>query len=119
MLTKISTNLAKPVILNQISLAAISTTKKPKLELTLRTPYRTIFENFTGFSRLYVKSSEGNSSIGNRTIPRVYLLSAGQLSVKNLGQGEGRFTDSESGDFIHSGGWLFVHPDNSVEINVV
>ena len=43
MLAKITTNLAKPVLINNLSLAAISTIKKPKLELTLRTPYRTIF----------------------------------------------------------------------------
>ena len=28
--------------------------KLPKVELTMRTPYRTFFENFNGFTRIYV-----------------------------------------------------------------
>lgn len=36
-----------------------SVIKKPKLELTMRTPYRTIFENFSEFTRVYVNSLEG------------------------------------------------------------
>ena len=33
--------------------------KLAKVELTMRTPYRTLFSNFNGFSRLYVGTSKG------------------------------------------------------------
>ena len=36
-----------------------------------------------------------------------------------MGSGEGKMTDSDSGMFIHTGGWLFVHDNNSVEINLL
>lgn len=45
--------------------------KLPKLELTVRTPYRTIYENFNNFIRIYVHTTKGLMSIGNRSIPRV------------------------------------------------
>lgn len=32
--------------------------KKAKMELTLRTPYRTVVANFDGFSRILTKSNE-------------------------------------------------------------
>lgn len=58
--------------------------KLPKVELTVRTPYRTIFENFNGFNRIYVFTSKGLMAIGNKSIPRVYLLPPGELQVKNI-----------------------------------
>ena len=58
-------------------------------------------------------------AIGNKTIPRVYLLPPGQLEVKNMIAGEGRETESDSGLFIHTGGWLFVHHNNSIEVNLL
>ena len=58
-------------------------------------------------------------AIGNRTIPRVYLLPPGQLKVAHITAGEGKMTPSESGDFIHTGGWLFVHDNNSIEVNLL
>jgi len=93
--------------------------KLPKLELTIRTPYRTIFEGFNNFTRIYVHTTKGLMSIGNRSIPRVYLLPPGELSVKNPIKGEGNFAKNESGLFIHSGGWLFVHENNSIEVDLL
>lgn len=58
--------------------------KLPKVELTVRTPYKTLFENFNGFNRIYVHTSKGLMAIGNRSIPRVYLLPPGELQVKNI-----------------------------------
>jgi hypothetical protein len=58
--------------------------KLPKVELTVRTPYRTIFENFNGFTRIYVGTNKGLMAIGNRSIPRVYLLPPGEISVKGV-----------------------------------
>ena len=51
--------------------------KAPKVELTVRTPYKTYFANFNGFTRVYVQTLKGQIAIGNRSIPRVYLLPPG------------------------------------------
>ena len=93
--------------------------KLPKVELTMRTPYNTIFKNFAGFQRVYANTLKGQIAIGNRSIPRVYLLPPGQLRVAHLVAGDGKFTDSDSGEFMHTGGWLFVHDNNSIEINLL
>jgi hypothetical protein len=62
--------------------------KLPKVELTMRTPYRTFFENFNSFTRVYVATSKGLIAIGNRSIPRVYLLPPGEINVKNVQSGK-------------------------------
>ena len=62
--------------------------KLPKVELTMRTPYRTFFENFNNFTRVYVYTSKGQIAIGNRSIPRVYLLPPGEINVKNVQSGK-------------------------------
>ena len=33
--------------------------------------------------------------------------------------GEGKISDSDSGEFMHTGGFCFVHADNSCEINLL
>ena len=83
--------------------------KLAKMELTIRTPYNTLFSKFAGFSRLTVNTIGGNITIGNKSIPRVYLLPPGEMKVCNIQAGEGNMTDSESGLFMHTGGWLFMH----------
>ena len=62
--------------------------KLPKVELTLRTPYKTFFNNFSNFTRIYVHTQKGLMAIGNRSIPRVYLLPPGEVSVKNMQDGK-------------------------------
>ena len=62
--------------------------KLPKVELTMRTPYRTFFENCNNFTRVYVATSKGLIAIGNRSIPRVYLLPPGEINVKNVQSGK-------------------------------
>ncbi len=94
--------------------------KLNKAELTMRTPYKTFFKDFSGFVRVYCATSKGQMAIGNKSIPRVYLLPPGAFKVAHMqGTGEGKITDSESGDFIHTGGWLFVHDNNSIEVNLL
>ena len=93
--------------------------KLPKIELTMRTPYNTFFNAFNGFTRVYVTTSKGQIAIGNRSIPRVYLLPPGQIKVASMDKGEGKITTSETGEFMHTGGWLFMHDNNSVEINLL
>ena len=61
--------------------------KLPKVELTMRTPYRTFFDNFNNFTRVYVQTNKGLIAIGNRSIPRVYLLPPGEINVKNVQAG--------------------------------
>src|SRR5687767_6705794 len=81
--------------------------KAPKLEMTMRSPYRTFFKNFTGFTRVYVNTIGGQMAIGNRTIPTMYLLPAGEIKVIGASKGEGNLTDPNStGEFVHSGGWV-------------
>jgi hypothetical protein len=58
--------------------------KAPKMELTMRTPYRTFFKDFTGFQRLYVHTIKGLMCISNRTPPVIYLLPAGELKLTNM-----------------------------------
>ena len=94
--------------------------KHPKLQLTMRTPYQTLFSNFKDFTRVYVGTSKGQMSIGNKTYPRVYLLPPGEIKVAHMAnEGEGKFNSSDSGEFMHTGGWCFVHDDNSCEINLL
>ena len=84
--------------------------KVPKVELTIRTPYRTLFNGFSGFTRLYVTTLKGQIAIGNKSIPRVYLLPPGEMKVQNITAGTGNFLDADSnGILMHTGGWLFVH----------
>ena len=93
--------------------------KLAKIELTMRTPYGTMFKDFAGFTRLYCGTSKGQIAIENKTIPRVYLLPPGQIKVAGMTEGEGKMTSSDSGEFIHTGGWLFVHDNNSIEVNLL
>ena len=85
----------------------------------MRTPYRTFFDKFAAFTRVYVTTQRGLIAIGNKSIPRVYLLPPGEINVKGITVGDGNKTKSESGLFIHTGGWLFVHDNNSIEINLL
>ena len=93
--------------------------KLQKAELTIRTPYRTIFNDFSAYSRLYVGTIDGLMAIGNKTNPRVYLLPPGEMTVKGIEKGEGNHAEDDSGEFMHTGGWLFVHENNSIEISLV
>ena len=84
--------------------------KHPKMPLTVRTPYRTLFNEYFNFSQLTVTTIGGNMTIGNKSIPRVYLLPPGEMKVSGMGpKGNGNETNSDSGLFMHTGGWLHVH----------
>ena len=41
------------------------------------------------------------------------------MSTNDSLVGDGNFAKNDSGLFIHTGGWLFVHDNNSIEINVL
>ena len=34
-------------------------------------------------------------------------------------EGPGKHTESQDGAFVHTGGWLFVHDNNSIEVNLL
>merc|ERR1712166_862432 len=93
--------------------------KLPRMELTVRTPYRTLFKDFSGFARLYVRTIKGQMAIGNKSMPRVYLLPPGEMKVHGQNPGEGNFARADSGSFMHTGGWLFVHDNNSIEVSLL
>eukprot|EP01017_Pseudomicrothorax_dubius_P029018 TRINITY_DN3495_c0_g4_i1.p1 TRINITY_DN3495_c0_g4~~TRINITY_DN3495_c0_g4_i1.p1 ORF type:complete len:105 (+),score=20.70 TRINITY_DN3495_c0_g4_i1:54-368(+) len=78
--------------------------KKPKMELTLRTPYGTFFDKFDGFQRLITKSNEAALIVSNRSPPGLYVLPPGFLRVKLTTEVKGT-----SGDYLHLGGWLTIH----------
>ena len=47
------------------------------------------------------------------------MLPPGQIKVAHLTEGPGKMTDSAEGNFVHTGGWLFVHDNNSIEVNLL
>ena len=89
-------------------------TKKMKMELTIRTPYKTIVSEFADFQRVVTKTSEAYLVVQNRMPPAVHVLPPGFLRVKM----EKEMPDF-TGELMHTGGWLVIHPDNSCEINLM
>ena len=47
------------------------------------------------------------------------MLPPGQIKVAHITEAPGKMTDSHEGIFIHTGGWLFVHDNNSIEVNLL
>lgn len=85
------------------------TPKLPKMELTIRTPYKTWFDQFSAFEHFYIKTIRGQQAIVNNGIPGIYLIPAGQIELVGMGEGKGKKTPSTSGVFLHTGGWVHVH----------
>ena len=85
--------------------------KKPRMELTVRTPYKTLFNKYTDFRMIVSKTSDASISVMNRMPPALHMLTPGYLSVKPE-------TDSPSfvGEFVHFGGWMVIQADNTCEI---
>jgi hypothetical protein len=84
--------------------------KALKMELTMRTPYRTFFKNFNGFTRVYITNQKGLRAISNRTYPQLYLLPPGEVKLIGMTRAEGNLSEPTSnGEFVHSGGWCMVH----------
>ena len=110
MLSRSAMNLQRASLMQQQMRFFGVVLKLARVELTIRTPYRTLFENCSGFQRLYANTIKGQMAIGNKSIPRVYLLPPGELKVHGIVPGaEGNSTHSDSGLFMHTGGWLHVH----------
>lgn len=88
--------------------------KKPRMELTIRTPYQTIVENFAGFQNFTAKTNEAVLLVQNKMPPALHLLPPGKISVKVNETLEGF-----SGELMHTGGWMVINADNSCEINLL
>ena len=78
--------------------------KKTRMELTLRTPYKTILKDYDGFSRILTKTNEAALVIQNKSPPACYVLPPGHLKVKFTADNK-----ETSGDYLHLGGWVTVH----------
>ncbi len=88
--------------------------KKPKMELTIRTPYKAFVESFTGFTRVITRTTEATLVVQNRMPPAVHMLPPGSIKLKSEREIKGF-----SGELVHMGGWLVIHPDNSCDINLM
>ncbi len=53
--------------------------KLQKMELTMRTPYATLFKNFSAFEHIYVPVPDGRKCIVNKGLPSVHLIPAGEI----------------------------------------
>ena len=109
-LTK-ATPFARQMMMGSNNFRMFSTGQKlAKCELTLRTPYRSIYENWSGFSRCYVRTTKGMMCLAGKMTPRVYLLPPGEINVVGIVSGQdGDHSRNTSGNFVHTGGWLFYH----------
>lgn len=102
MLTKTQTLVNKTLVNNALFAFAA---KKQRMELTIRTPYRTLFENFDGFSRVITKTNEAALIIQNRTPASLHILPPGLMKIKLTNEVKG-----VPGEFMHLGGWVVIHP---------
>ncbi len=87
---------------------------KSKMQVTLRSPYKTYLQGFEGFSRIVARTSEGTLVIQSKQPPAAYVLLPGSLKVLLT---EDR--KDTTGEFVHSGGFAVIHPNNTVDINLV
>ena len=103
-MNKVRTSLVRSAWFSNPSCSFANVNRKPKMELTLRTPYKTILKDFDGFQRIITKSNEAALVVQNKAPPALYVLPPGHLKI--------RFTQdvkSTSGDYLHLGGWMTVH----------
>lgn len=89
-------------------------TKKMRMELTIRTPYKTIVSDFSDFQRVITKTTEAYLVVQNRMPAAVHVLPPGSLKVR-MDKENPKF----SGDLLHTGGWLIINPDNTCEISLM
>ena len=91
-----------------------SLVKKPKMEINIRTPYKTFVKDFNGFSRLVTRTTESALVVQNRMPAAVHILPPGVIKLRT----ENEMKDF-SGELVHTGGFLVIHPDNSCDVNLM
>ena len=52
-------------------------TKNTKMELTVRTPYKTLFNKFTAFDTVFVEGVKGRIALVNGMPAQIHLIPAG------------------------------------------
>ena len=87
---------------------------KAKMTLTLRSPYKTYMQNYEGFSRIMARTNEGSLIIQSKMPPAAYVILPGTLKVQLTEERK-----DTTGEFVHSGGFAVIHPNNTCEINLV
>ena len=87
---------------------------KQRMQVTLRSPYKTYMQNFEGFSKIVGRTTEGALVIQSKQPAAAYILLPGSLKVLLT---EDR--KDTTGEFVHSGGFAVIHPNNTVEINLM
>lgn len=84
------------------------------MELSIRTPYKVLCNKLTDFTRVITKTNEAILCVQSRMPPAAYILPPGSLKVRL-----NTTIPGFSGDFMHMGGFLVIHADNSCEINLI
>ena len=87
---------------------------KQRMQVTLRSPYKTYLQNFEGFSKVVANTNEGALVIQSKMPAAAYVLEPGVLKV-HLSEEVKELT----GDFVHAGGFAVIHPNNTLDINLI
>ena len=102
------------MLTNSVKRSFSTFVRNNKMKLTIRTPYKTLLEDFEDFGRVLTKIDSGVLNIENQSPPGLYVIQPGLLNVR-LNKEVAGF----SGDIIHNGGWIAVNMDNSCEISLM
>lgn len=57
--------------------------KKPQMELTIRTPYKTFLSKYTDFQRVITKTNEAVLVVQNKMPAAVHMLPPGKITVRS------------------------------------
>lgn len=94
-----------------LSIASAAKLKKHKCNYASRLPIvkniqylETIFNKFTGFSRIITRTQEEALIVQNRMPGAIYVLPPGRIRVKLTQE-----LPNTSGDYMHTGGWMIIH----------
>ena len=87
---------------------------KQRMEVTLRSPYKTYMQNFEGFTKVVANTNEGALVIQSKMPAAAYVLEPGVLKV-HLSEELKDLT----GEFVHAGGFAVIHPNNTLDINLI
>ena len=93
--------------------------KLPKLELTMLTPYKVFYKNFSNFQRIVLLTEDGYDTVGTNSSTRITTLLPGYIFIRGITVGTGNLINSMKGDFAHTGGWVFLHDNNQIEIHLM
>ena len=87
---------------------------KQRMQLTLRSPYKTYMKNFEGFSKVIANTNEGALVVQSKMPAAAYVLEPGVLKVHLTEDSQ-----DSTGEFVHAGGFAVIHPNNTLDINLM